>query len=52
MQAGPAPGLICLKGGDLAAEIQESGARPRMLEVYALFHEEFFKDKYLLYIPK
>jgi 16S rRNA (guanine527-N7)-methyltransferase len=48
----PAPGLICLKGGDLASEIQESGARPRMLEVYELFPEVFFKEKYLLYIPK
>jgi 16S rRNA (guanine527-N7)-methyltransferase len=52
INASPAPGLICLKGGDLASEIQESGARPRMLEVYELFREAYFKDKYLLYIPK
>lgn len=46
------PGLICLKGGDLASEIQESGTRPRVMEVYELFPEDFFKHKYLLYVPK
>ena len=44
------PGLICLKGGDLAKEIQESGTRPRVIEISELFPEEFFKDKFLLYI--
>lgn len=48
----PVPhGLICLKGGDLAREISESGCRPRVMEVYDIFPEEFFKEKYLLYIP-
>ena len=51
----PAPGapsgLICLKGGDLAAEISESGARPRIMEVYELFPLEEFREKYLLQIP-
>jgi len=47
-----APGLICLKGGDLAVEIQESGTRPRVMNVYDLFPEEFFKEKYLLYVPR
>jgi 16S rRNA (guanine527-N7)-methyltransferase len=46
------PGLICLKGGDLAAEIQESGARPRVMEIKELFPEEFFAEKYLLYVPR
>lgn len=45
-------GLICLKGGDLAKEIQESGTRPRVMEVKELFDEEFFAEKYLLYVPK
>lgn len=45
------PGLICLKGGDLAAEISESGCRPRVMEIYELFAEEFFKDKFMLYVP-
>jgi 16S rRNA (guanine527-N7)-methyltransferase len=44
------PGLICLKGGDLAAEIAESSCRPRVMEVYNIFGEEYFKEKYLLYV--
>jgi 16S rRNA (guanine527-N7)-methyltransferase len=46
------PGLICLKGGDLNAEIQESGTRPHVWEIEQLFKEEFFKDKFLLYVPR
>lgn len=46
------PGLICLKGGDLAKEIQESGTRPHMIEIKELFPEEFFQEKYLLYVPR
>lgn len=46
------PGLICLKGGDLAAEIQESSTRPRLIEIKDIFEEEFFKDKYILYVPR
>lgn len=46
------PGLICLKGGDLAAEIQESGVKPRMVEITDLFKEDYFKEKYMLYIPR
>jgi 16S rRNA (guanine527-N7)-methyltransferase len=46
------PGLICLKGGDLAAEIQESNTRPRLMEIKEIFEEEFFKDKFILYIPR
>jgi 16S rRNA (guanine527-N7)-methyltransferase len=48
----PAPGLICLKGGDLAVEIQESGTRPRVIEVHNIFAEEYFREKFLLYIPR
>src|SRR5215218_8662782 len=43
-------GLICLKGGDLSQEISESGARPRMVEISSLFEEEYFREKYLLYV--
>lgn len=46
------PGLICLKGGDLSLEIQESMTKPRLLEITDIFPEEFFRDKYLLYIHK
>ncbi len=45
------PGLICLKGGDLAAEIAESNCRPRVEEIYHLFPEEYFKEKFLLFVP-
>jgi 16S rRNA (guanine527-N7)-methyltransferase len=48
----PVPhGLICLKGGDLAAEISASGTRPKLMEVFELFKEEYFRGKYILYIP-
>ncbi|MBL7739576.1 MAG: 16S rRNA (guanine(527)-N(7))-methyltransferase RsmG [Chitinophagaceae bacterium] len=43
-----APGLICLKGGDLAMEIQESGTRPRIMEIHDIFPEEYFREKYIL----
>jgi 16S rRNA (guanine527-N7)-methyltransferase len=46
-----ASGLICLKGGDLAAEISESGTRPRLHEIYDLFPEESFHEKYILQVP-
>jgi 16S rRNA (guanine527-N7)-methyltransferase len=45
-------GLICLKGGDLAQEISDSGVRPKMIEISSLFEEEYFKEKYLLYVVK
>ena len=45
-------GLISLKGGDLASEISASGCRPRQIDLYELFPEEYFKEKYLLFIPK
>lgn len=46
------PGLICLKGGDLASEIHESGTRPRIMEIHDIFPEEYFRDKYILYIRR
>jgi 16S rRNA (guanine527-N7)-methyltransferase len=46
------PGLICLKGGDLAKEIQESGTKPRIIEIKEFFKEDFFKEKYLLFVPR
>jgi len=45
-------GLICLKGGDLSQEISDSGLRPKMIEINNVFDEEYFKEKYLLYVPK
>jgi 16S rRNA (guanine527-N7)-methyltransferase len=48
----PNPGLICLKGGDLAKEIQESNTRPRMMEIHDIFPEEYFKEKYILHVAR
>jgi len=48
----PLPGLICLKGGDLTLEIQESGTKPTVIEIESIFQEDFFKEKYLLYVQK
>lgn len=42
-------GLICLKGGDLSAEIAESNARPLSIEIHELFAEEYFREKYILF---
>ena len=47
----PAPGLICLKGGDLAAEIQESHLRPYVTDIHDVFGEEYFHEKYILFCP-
>ncbi len=41
-------GLICLKGGDLAAEISESGVRPKMVPIYKIFPQDFFQEKYVI----
>lgn len=43
-------GLICLKGGDLAKEISESGCKPHIWEVEKIFEESFFKEKFILYV--
>jgi 16S rRNA (guanine527-N7)-methyltransferase len=43
-------GLICLKGGDLAQEISESNSRPLTIEIYDLFKEEYFREKYILFV--
>lgn len=51
-QENQSPGLICLKGGDLATEIQESRTRPRVIEITEIFPEDFFKEKFILYIPR
>lgn len=43
-------GLICLKGGDLAQEISESGSRPLSIEIHDIFQEEYFREKYILFV--
>ncbi len=44
-------GLICLKGGDLANEIYESGCKPFVWEINKIFNEPYFGEKFLLYQP-
>jgi 16S rRNA (guanine527-N7)-methyltransferase len=44
-------GLICLKGGDLTQEIADSQLRPYSTEIGTVFSEEYFKEKYILYVP-
>jgi len=46
------PGLISLKGGDLTKEVQESGVRPKVMEISSIFKEDYFKEKYILYISR
>lgn len=44
------PGLICLKGGDLAAEIADCQAPVSGVEIFKIFPEAFFKDKFVLHV--
>src|SRR5204863_2731072 len=44
------PGLICLKGGDLAEEIQHSGLRPYITDIHDIFPLDYFSEKYILYV--
>lgn len=46
------PGLISLKGGDLALEVQESNTRPKIMDISSIYSEEFFKEKHLLYVSR
>lgn len=46
------PGLICLKGGDLAQEIYESHTRPHIVPIKEIFAEPFFEEKYVVYVKK
>jgi len=43
-------GLICLKGGDLAKEIQDSSTKPGIIEIFEIFPEEYFRGKYILFV--
>lgn len=45
-------GLICLKGGDLTQEIQESGLQPLIWEIEQLFPEPFFQQKFVLGVKR
>lgn len=47
-----ANGLICLKGGDLTAEIAATDVQPSLWEITDFFHEDVFEDKYVVWVPK
>lgn len=47
-----ANGLLCLKGGDLHQEISESMTRPSLFHIRDIFNEEYFEEKYIVYVPK
>lgn len=44
-------GVICLKGGDIQAEIQSYRNIAETTEIKSLFNEEWFKNKYIIYVP-
>ena len=43
-------GVICLKGGDLSAEIARFRKVAEITEISKYFHEEFFQDKKTVYV--
>jgi 16S rRNA (guanine527-N7)-methyltransferase len=47
-------GLVCLKGGDLGKEIEESGLKKvvRAWSVHNIFPEPAFEEKYVIYVPR
>jgi len=47
-------GLICLKGGDLTNEINETGLKRivQAWKVHDIFPEPSFEEKFVVYIPK
>jgi len=47
-------GLVCLKGGDLKQEIEESGLKKitQAWSVQDIFPEPSMEEKYLVYVPK
>jgi len=44
------PGLICLKGGELAAELQPFARRSEVCELSQYFAEPFFETKKVVYV--
>ena len=44
-------GVICLKGGDLQAELQPYRKIVETTDISTFFSEEWFKQKYVIYLP-
>lgn len=52
-QKGSLPnGILCLKGGDLAGELAQTGKRWELHDIARLFDEEFFATKKVVYTPR
>lgn len=47
-------GLVCLKGGDLTKEINDTGLKRivQAWKVYDIFREASFEEKFVVYVPK
>lgn len=45
-------GILYLKGGDLAEEIEESRLKAELYPLSDYFEEDFFDTKYVVYIPQ
>lgn len=44
-------GIFCLKGGDVTAEISPFRHIAEVTDISKMFQEEWFKNKYLIYVP-
>lgn len=44
-------GLFCLKGGDVSAEVHPFKNIAEVTDISKMFDEEWFKKKYLIYVP-
>ena len=44
-------GIICLKGGDVENETKPFKRIVEKTEISSFFEEEWFKDKYVIYLP-
>lgn len=44
-------GVLCLKGGDLQAETRPFHNIVDITDISSFFHEEWFKKKYIIYLP-
>ncbi len=47
-----APGLICLKSGDLQQEIREANTRPFVMKLNDYFNAYFFREQQLVYVSR
>ena len=45
-------GIICLKGGDLTEELRPYAKKVVMTPVSDFFQEEWFNEKYVIYLPR